>query len=331
MKICLIGEYSGNLDEGMRNVTYYLYNELSKKHDVLPLDIKEISLNWLYKIKEFYPGIIHYTHGPSIVSLILAQILASYSNAKTIISATQPRFSFFSKKLIPLFKPDLILTQSYDADIMFKGMGCRTLFLPNGIDIDKFVPASEAVKMRLREKYGVNKNKFVIAHVGPIKRKRNVQVFSEIQGVEGIQVVIAGSTSMPMEQNVYDCLKESGCIVWRSYFEHIEEIYQLSDCYIFPATNSLSSIELPLSILEAMSCNLAIISTRFGALPRIFEEGEGLLFIDDGNDIIDVLTKVKNIDTNIKTRGKVLPYSWEKVVEKLEGIYEELVKKGCAR
>lgn len=324
MKMCLIGEFCGNLDEGMRNVTYYLYNQLSKKHVVLPLDVDTLSLDWLKKIKKFDPEIIHYIHGPSIVSLMIMRILASCINTKTVISATQPRFSFFSKKFIPLFKPDLLLTQSYDADRMFKDFDCRTQFLPNGIDIDKFMPVSAAAKELLREKYGVDKEKFVIIHVGSIRKRRNILFFSKIQEMEGVQVVIAGSTSMTMEQDAYNSLKESGCVVWRRYFEKIEEVYQLSDCYIFPATNALSSIELPLSVLEAMSCNLAVVSTRFGALPAIFKEGNGLIFVDNEADIIDTVELIKNTNTNIQTREKVLPYSWKKVVERLEEIYEEL-------
>lgn len=325
MRICLIGEYSGNLDEGMRNITSHLYNGLSKKHDVLPLDAKKVYPSWLKKIKEFDPEIIHYAHGPSIISLIIMRVLASRSNAKTVISATQPRFSSLTRRFIPLFKPNLILTQSYDADGMFKDLGCVTEFLQNGVDVDRFVPVSKTIKEQLREKYGVDIDKFVIVHVGSIRSRRNIQVFSKVQEIEEVQVVIAGSTSMPMEQISYKHLLESGCMIWKSYFKNIEEIYQLSDCYIFPATNLLSAIELPLSILEAMSCNLPVISTKFGALPRIFEEGDGLLFVDNEEDVIDALEKVKNSGIKIGTREKVLPYAWGNIVRQLEGIYEELI------
>jgi glycosyltransferase involved in cell wall biosynthesis len=312
----------------MRNVTYYLYKQLSKKHNVLPLDVNTISLSWFKKMKNFDPKIIHYTHGPSIIGLIVMRALAFCSNAKTVMSATQPRFSHITRRFIPLFKPNLILTQSCGADGMFKDLGCVTEFLPNGVDVDRFVPVSKTIKERLRKKYGVDNDTFVIAHVGSIRSRRNIQIFGMIQEIEGIQVVIAGSTSMPMEQISYKHLLESGCMIWRSYFENIEEIYQLSDCYIFPATNPLSAIELPLSVLEAMSCNLPVISTKFGALPKILEEGGGLLLVDDEEDVIDALKKVKNTDVNIETREQVLPYAWDKIVRRLESIYEELISEG---
>ncbi|GAI57606.1 unnamed protein product, partial [marine sediment metagenome] len=40
MRICLVGEYSGNLDEGMRNTAFYLARELSQNNDVLNVDLK---------------------------------------------------------------------------------------------------------------------------------------------------------------------------------------------------------------------------------------------------------------------------------------------------
>lgn len=324
MKICLIGEYSEILDEGMKNVTSYLYKELSKKHSVLPLDVTKITLDWLKKIREFDPKIIHYTHGPSIISLIAMRILASRSSAETVISATQPRFSFFSRRFIPLFKPNLMLTQSYDTDEMFKGLGCRTQFLPNGIDIDRFVPVSKTIKERLRGRYEVGEDKWVILHVGSIRKRRNIQIFSKIQEIEGVQVIIVGTTSMPVEQEVYKSLKESGCMVWRSYFKNVEEVYQLSDCYIFPATSVLSSIEFPLSVLESMACNLPVISSKFGALARIFEEDDGLVFVDNEEDIIEAVERIKDSDIKAKNREKVLHYSWKNIAEKLEEVYENL-------
>ena len=67
---------------------------------------------------------------------------------------------------------------------------------------------------------------------------------------------------------------------------NIEEVYALSDCYVFPTPpmNKINSIEIPLSVLEAMACNLSVITTKFGALPKVFEEGDGLIFVDDGED-----------------------------------------------
>ena len=131
------------------------------------------------------------------------------------------------------------------------------------------------------------------------------------------------STSTRVKQEIRDELEESRCLVWTDYFKQIEEIYALADCYIFPEVGKKASIVLPLSVLEAMACNLPVISARFGALPEVFSEGGGLIFADGEEDFLKGLGKVKN-GMEVRTREKVLPYSWGEVVSKLEEIYSSL-------
>jgi len=335
MKICLIGEYSGNLDEGMRNIAFYFAEELSKLHEVLRLDVKKIFLRDSWKRpKNFDPQIIHYVPGPTIKSFVLLKILSLYCrNIRTVMSAMRPYFCFLSARLIPFFKPNLMLTQSYETEMMLKNLGCQTEFLPCGVDVKRFIPVTTKTKGKFKEKYGVNKGKFVILHVGSIKKGRNIQLLEKLQQGSN-QVVIVGAKSTGVDQERRQQLEKSGCLVWTNYFERIEEIYALSDCYVFPTIpkrdlmgRSISdSIEMPLSVLEAMACDLPIISTRFGALPRVFDEGKGLIYADKDEDFLWALEKIKN-GIQVENRERILPYSWENIAKKLERIYSDLISK----
>ncbi|RLE61996.1 MAG: hypothetical protein DRJ47_11390 [Thermoprotei archaeon] len=325
MKICLISNYSPPLDEGMKNVAYYLGVELKKRCEVLNLSLNGLfSKVFWQQVRDFQPQIIHYIPGPSILSLIIAKFLKlQCSGAKVLMSATQPRIPRFLKIILPLLKPDLVLTQSDETENMLAGAVYKTTFLPNGVDIERFIPVSVDTKKKLREKYGLSKGKFIILHIGSIRRRRNLRLLTELQQKNrDSQVIVVGSTSTPLEQDIYKGLVENGCIVWRRYFKNIEESYALSDCYIFPAFTKLSSIDLPLSVMEAMSCNLPVISTRFGALTRIFQEGNGLYFAETKEEFLQIIDTIKN-GVEIKTREKVLPYSWIKVASRLEEIYHQ--------
>ena len=340
MRICLVGELSGVLDEGMRKVTHCLSRELSKNHETLLLDVKNtFTINFWTAIKRFRPEIVHYVHGPSFLSFVIVQaIKGRYRDAKIVMSAMHPGFYGFRgltygpsyavssllKNFVPLLKPDLILTQSQASERMFNRLGCRTYFFPAGVDTEKFVPVSVSTKKKLREEYGINKEQFIILHVGSVKRGRNVQILKILQR-QGNQVIIVGRTSTRVEQLLHQELVAQGCFVWAHYFPRIEEIYALSDCYVFPTVNPIGSIELPLSVLEAMSCNLGVISTRFGALPRIFQEGEGLVFANQDDDLDCKLEEIKNA-SRINNREKVLPYSWKNATERLEDIYKQLLR-----
>jgi glycosyltransferase involved in cell wall biosynthesis len=79
--------------------------------------------------------------------------------------------------------------------------------------------------------------------------------------------------------------------------------------------------------MEAMACNLPVVSTRFGALPRVFPEGGGLFFVDKPEDIPRYVEELGSSSVEIKTREKVLPYSWESIVDRLERIYEGLLSR----
>ncbi len=337
MRICLIGEYAAIRDEGMRNMTVYLTQELSKWHQVLALDITKVLTPAFWKgVRHFNPDVIHYVHGATMKSFILMKVLSFYCRkARTVISVVRPFFSPLEARFIPLLRPDLVLTQSQETEDKLHSLGCQTEFLPSGVDTTKFAPVDSEVKGKLREKYGIDDNKFMLLHVGSIKPGRGVQLLAKLQK-EDTQVIIVGSSSVGINEKVLKELKKASCLVWTEYFENIEEIYALADCYIFPTVplrdvlgRPISdSIEMPLSVLEAMSCNLPVITNKFGALPRVFEEGDGFYFTRGEDDFTRRLQESKMVKA--KTREKVLPYSWENITRKLEKIYEKVIAENNA-
>jgi glycosyltransferase involved in cell wall biosynthesis len=322
MKICLIGHYDAYYDEGVRNVGEHIYEKLDDMGiKVRRMNVSSIS-EWK-KIRDFRPDIIHFILTPTLSGLIAAKFISNIcSEAKTVISALHPAVPNW--KPLELFKPDLILIQSVESERLFKSRGYRTKFLPNGVDIDKFKPIDLETKRNLKNKYRIPDDKFVVLHLASLNKRRNLGVFKKIQKQEGNYVLIIGRENEKIDKQVLKELKDAECSIWIKHFSNIEEIYNLADCYVFPTINKRACIEIPLSVLEAMSCNLPIITTKFGALPRLFEDGDGFLFVEKEDDFHRYTEAIKN-GIKVKTREKVLPYSWENIVKRLVGIYEELL------
>lgn len=323
MKVCLVGHFANFLDEGVRNIGKCIAKELENTE----IEVKKVnisSISYWKEIRNFHPDIIHFIISPTLRGLFTAKFLSTlHFKAKTVISAIHSAIPNW--KLLKLFKPDLVLVQSEDSEKIFKSIGFQTKFLPNGIDINKFKPIDIRAKQKLRDKFGIPSDKFIILHLASLKNERNLDIFKKLQKQKGSKVIIIGRENENINKQVISGLQETGCTVWIKHFSNIEEIYNLSDCYVFPTINKKACIEMPLSVLEAMSCNLPVVTTKFGALPRIFRDGDGLFFVEKEEDYFKALDKIKNGSVKVNTREKVIPYSWKNIIERLKEIYEGLL------
>jgi len=337
MRICLLGDFTGNPDEGMKNVSRNIRDRLALKHDIMAINPRDILIRTILRnIRSFRPEIIHYLHGPTIRSLIILKLakLLSGNNARTVCSATKPYFSKVTRHFLPLLRPDLILTQSLIWEEFFSRHDYKVKFFPNGVDTSKFSPATGDEKRKLRKKWGISYDKFVALHVGHIRKNRNLEVFKRIQKIPGLQVVIVGGTTNHANKALKDELVSANCKVYHRYIDNISDLYKMADLYVFPTKydhkklpesyNKVGAIDLPLSILEAMSCNLPVITTPFGALPRIFIEGNGLYYFQSVKELVAKLHEVKR-KKSVETRMMIKSYDWNYIIDKLDKVYEEIL------
>jgi glycosyltransferase involved in cell wall biosynthesis len=72
-----------------------------------------------------------------------------------------------------------------------------------------------------------------------------------------------------------------------------------------------------------MATNLPVIATRFGALPRVFNEGAGFYYADNKEEIKKAIDQIRN-GAIIQTRDMVMGFAWEELIQQLIRIYEDL-------
>ncbi|HZD44040.1 MAG TPA: glycosyltransferase, partial [Methanomicrobiales archaeon] len=267
--------------------------------------------------------------GPTIASLVLVKIFSLLlPRAKTVTLAVRPSIARPLKFLIPLVRPDLVLSQSSEVDDLFRRYGCETYYLPNGVDMGKFQPVPPEKKRELRRRYGIEEDASLILHIGPLERGRNVHLLTGLQG-ENRQVLVIGSSAGKADRRTLRDLTQSGCIVWTDYIRSVHEVYQMADCYVFPALdkksllwgNVSSAIDLPLTVLEAMATNLFVVSSPFGALPRVFGEGEGFVYARSADEIERTVKTYLAGGTEVRTRERVEHLSWDAISQELAGLY----------
>ena len=324
----------------MKNVMYHLTCEVSQYHDTIGLSMRDaefpfsrdtritfLSVRLLERARRFRPHILHYfpSSGLTDWSLVRAKTLASRSgSAKFVISCLQrPQLSSFGESvLVSALRPNVVLVQSQRSARILNHLGIRTTFLANGVDTRRFSPVTKLERQRLRKVYGVG-NRFVVLHIGHLKEERGVRSLVNAVGPDTVVILVVSTSRIP-DERLMSYLVQRGVRVWRKYFENPQDIYNLADCYIFPVKDELASIDLPLSVLEAMSCNLPVITTRFGGLDEVFDEGEGLFFVDDDTRLKEALRIIRDGLVRIETRKKVMALSWEKIGHDLDRIYEKV-------
>lgn len=338
MRICIYTKrLTQRLDEGVVRVAHETVTGLARLNDddVLILfslgDIVEkqglmrvttnrsgLDLRLRAEIRRFRPDVTLYIPvGPACLSsLFFARVLKWHGGSADVVvlaPKTKGFESMLSKKCAPLLKPDLILVTSGMDERELVSLGCAAKFVPLGVDVERFTPPTPDKKRALRRKYGFDEEEFIVLHVGHMVEGRNLRALGPVQD-KGSRVVIAASTRFAHDAHLADDLKAHGMTLLAEYSSHIEEIYQLADCYVFPTMSEKSCISQPLSVLEAMACNLPVVTIRFGGLPDLFpSEGGGLFYADS---TLEIAAKTEYVRDNLRhihtrTREMVERYSWE--------------------
>lgn len=200
-------------------------------------------------------------------------------------------------------------------------VGEKAVYLKTGIDTDKFVPISHEEKNALKRKYHIPENKKVLLHVGHLKGGRNVDKLASINNKYHVVLVVSSVTEVEKDANIRKKLEERGNItIIDSYLENVQEVYQLADVYLFPVQELENCIDVPLSVLEAASCNIPIVTTEYGELTA-FKDEAGFLFLSDlsENSLNMAVEQMasKEVTTN---RQAVREYDWKKSIETLQRI-----------
>jgi len=189
--------------------------------------------------------------------------------------------------------------------------------LPPAVDIERFQPVKGNLQKRsLLQKYGLPQHGKICLHVGHIRQSRNIDWLLRLNLPAEAHLVVVGSTSRFIDEDFKRALQERGATVLNSYLSAIQEIYQLADVYLFPVQITDAAIEMPLSILEAMACNLPVVTTFYGGLTKYFKTVPGLYFTDTFETFQKAVEKTLEADV-CETRAAVELFSWQNIAKVL--------------
>ena len=341
-RVCVVSEDLGlPLDEGIKKFAVSLLPALSGHASVLgistggsgalPEGAVRAPANRLFlggrlrrELVSFAPDVICYVPSASCTafSFLRSRLLKLYRpGARVAMVALQGRtHRLVGRRLIPRIQPDYLFAQSQATIDELSALGGRARFLPSGVDIDTFRPVASQEKADLRRKHGLPPDEFLVLHVGHVKSGRNLSLLSRA-GKIGRPLLVAGS-STGGDAALRRELELAGVTIIDRYVAEVQQIYQAADCYLFPVQTPGSAIDVPLSVLEAMACDLPVVTSPFGGLPLMFEERPGFQFADGDERLLEALIRVKETAAG-GTRRMVERYSWREVAARFLAAIEE--------
>jgi len=264
------------------------------------------------------PEVILYVASSSTTAMSFwrSRVLKAYCpRARVVLVGLQARRHHPAvRPLIRRLAPELVCVQSRAEQDYLRGLGCRVASIQSGVQGDVFVPVDGERRRVLRAKYGLRGDAPLILHVGHLKSGRGIGILETLARHQNVQVVLVTSSSTVQDTGLAATLGAAGVSVISEYQPHMEHFYQMADCYVFPVESNDHSIGIPLSVLEALACDLPVVSTRFGGLPEVFTNGVN--FVDTPADLVQ--TALTNCTAPRRTtRSLALQHTWQAVAASL--------------
>ncbi len=276
-----------------------------------------LNRNLIKKIRQHKNRLLYIPFPANTLPTALRIFILSFFAKRSIdtVLVMKGEYGFLAKLLLKMSKSNIVVfsKDSYDFYRSFLKEK-KLIYLTAGVDTQRFCPVSVEKKALLKEKYGFDKDRPVVLHVGHLNSGRNVQKLLDID--QKYQVVLVCSTLTKDEQDIKlkeELSKRDNIKIIETYIEHIEEVYALADVYFFPTQESGRCIDIPLSCMEAAACSTPVVATTYGELRQVVHT-DGFYQIDklerdEINRLIDLA-----INEHKDPRPTVLSYDWDKAV-----------------
>lgn len=309
MKIHIVSTVNGQINEGMRNIATHISKEFEKNNVVKYSRLKSI---WsIIKNSKTCDVTMVFARANKRVYW-LARLVCLFSKNTWIVCVQKPDSKFESATRKHPLKANYLAIVERDLDEITIREKYRKELFGVGINTVKFVPVDTNRQKELKKKYDLDPNTNLVVHVGHCSPGRGLEDFAEICSSERL---IVASGMFESEETV-EALETAGVRILKGYQEHVEEIYQMADVYLFPTHSTEFVISIPLSVMEALSCGVPVIGYKdFENLSEILSEEGSIVTITDRSQLDETVQLAAT-----KKQGKSLllaPKAWSQVADEV--------------
>jgi glycosyltransferase involved in cell wall biosynthesis len=162
--------------------------------------------------------------------------------------------------------------------------------IPNGVDLSRFRSVDVQQKRLLRQALHLPENGTIIMYTGRLVSYKGLPLLLEVwhrikSHHEQVHLVLVGTGGL----DIHNCEVEleeyahrhglQDSVHFTGPVENVHEYLQAADIFVFPTEREAFGI----SLIEAMACGLAVISTSVGGTKGLATHGQDGLLVEAGN------------------------------------------------
>ena len=227
---------------------------------------------------------------------------------------------------------------SQEEKVQFAAMGVpddRVIVIPNGINLREF----ENLPKRgvFRERYGLPDTERILLFVGRIQKIKGLDLLLEAfyplaRARKDIRLVIVGSEEeghlAPLKNRI-DSWAIGDRVLFTGLLLGVDKLsaYVDADLFILPSHGE----GFPMTVLEACACGTPVIITQQCNVPEVADYEAGFVIRRDKEELQQAILQIledPGLQGRLGDNGRRMVsdrFTWDKVVTKLEGVYQEVV------
>jgi glycosyltransferase involved in cell wall biosynthesis len=166
----------------------------------------------------------------------------------------------------------------------------RLVYIPHGVDLNRFRPAFPKERLELRQRLGLPGHGLVATYTGRLLRGKGLDVlieaFARVAGRDSrAHLLLVGSgagQSLSIEEDLRRGAAERGLesrVTFAGRVENVEDYLRASDAFVFPSEFEA----LGLSLVEAAACGLPAVAARTGGIVDVVEHERSGYLIEPGD------------------------------------------------
>ncbi len=203
----------------------------------------------------------------------------------------------------------------------------------NGVNLEEFHPANRKVYRReIREKHGISDKEVVILFTGHYFLRKGlatlIAALPRLPKGDWRVLVVGSDHPGPFQEMARECGVEKR-IVFAGHSGHPGCYYAASDIFAFPTLHE----PFGMVITEAMASALPVITTRIAGASELITAGYDGVILNDSLNTDELAWHLEKLLNNramravmgFRARKKAEEYSWDKVAEKTEEVYRQVV------